>query len=110
MSAEYPTEGQLEYASGQANELANRLLLTEDERSLILKKVGLILHGETESKELEELIHLAGLNTSGLLEEWLELHFEAYLFGDLDPNEPIILGEGLRYSRNEDDWLRALPL
>jgi len=110
MSPEYPTNAELERITGQMNELAGRLLLTEDERSLFLKKTSLILHGENESRELESLRGLAGHSTSGLLEGWLEIHSGKYLSGELDPAELIILGEKLRESRRDDDWFRELPL
>ena len=109
MSPEYPTNAELERITGQMNELANQLLLREDERSLILKKVGLILHGEGESRELERLQELAGHNTSGLLEGWIELHWRIYLSGGLDDIELQKLREEIRDSRSEDDTLRELP-
>ena len=109
MSAEYPTQAELESTAAKMNELASQLGLTEDERSLILIRVSLELHGEGTSNKLEMLRGLVGPHASEIVEGLIK-DVDYWLSRGTNDFDLRMKIEQLVDSRRDDTDLREFPL
>jgi|SRR3972149_7467790 len=108
MPPENPSADELVRLTGQVNDLANRLLLTEQERSYILKKAGMQAHGEQSSKDLERLGESVGPHIQMLLEELVEVRWKDGAFLGYGSEEIDRIRQGLEETRLMDWNLSGL--